>query len=234
MDSEKNFETFLLIGVNKFIISIKEKEKLETIHEKKIYFENNYNKLDYDKLADFLNQNIFDIEKSLNYFIKDIYIILDHKDFLPISVSIKKNNNGNLISMNDLIYSLNELKSYCKKTLEKKKIIHMLIDDYIIDGKNYSNFKTNLNCDNFSLNVRFICLPLNIIENLEKILEKYQIAIKQIVELNYINDFFKNSGIDIFSNAKEIILGGNTNEVTLIEKSKKNKGFFEKFFNFFS
>ena len=144
-----------------------------------------------------------------------------------------KNNNGNLISMNDLIYSLNELKNYCKKTLEKK-IIHMLIDDYIIDGKSYSNLNTNLNCDNFSLNVRFICLPHKIIENLEKILKIYQIAIKQIVDENYINDFFKDSGKDIFFNAKEIILGRNTNEVTLIEKSKKNKGFFEKFFNFFS
>ena len=30
----KNFETYLLIGVNNFIISIKEKENLETIHEK--------------------------------------------------------------------------------------------------------------------------------------------------------------------------------------------------------
>ena len=136
--------------------------------------------------------------------------------------------------MNDLIYSLNELKNYCKKTLEKKKIIHMLIDNYIIDGKNYSNYNSNMSCNNFSLNVRFICLPNNIIENLEKILKKYQIAIQQIVEINYLNDFFKDNGKDIFLNAKDLILGGNTNEVKLLEKSKKNKGFFEKFFNFFN
>ena len=35
MDREKNFETFLLIGVNNFTISIKDKVNFETIHEKK-------------------------------------------------------------------------------------------------------------------------------------------------------------------------------------------------------
>ena len=234
MDREKNFETFLLIGINNFKISIKERDKSETIHEQKMNFENESNKLNYDKLEDFLNQNIFNIERSLNYYIKDIYVILDHEEFLSIRVSIKKDNHGNLISMNDLVYTLNELKNYCKKTLEKKKIIHMLIDNYIIDGKNYSNYNPNMSCNNFSLNVRFICLPNNIIENLEKILKKYQIAIQQIVEINYLNDFFEDNGKDIFLNARELIVGGNTNEVKLLEKSKKNKGFFEKFFNFFN
>ncbi len=234
MDREKNFETFLLIGINNFKISIKERDKSETIHEQKMNFENESNKLNYDKLEDFLNQNIFNIERSLNYYIKDIYVILDHEEFLSIRVSIKKDNHGNLISMNDLVYTLKELKNYCKKTLEKKKIIHMLIDNYIIDGKNYSNYNPNMSCNNFSLNVRFICLPNNIIENLEKILKKYQIAIQQIVEINYLNDFFEDNGKDIFLNARELIVGGNTNEVKLLEKSKKNKGFFEKFFNFFN
>ena len=202
--------------------------------KKKMNFKNDSRKFDSDGLSYFLNQNIFNIEKSFNYFIKDIYIILEHNEFLPIRVTIKKDNHGNLISMNDLIYSLTELKNYCKKTLENKKIIHMLIDNYIIDNKSYSNLDPNLKCNNYALNVRFICLPNYIIENLEKILKKYQIAIHQIVEVNYVNDFFRNNGKDIFSNAREIILGCNTNEVQLLEKSKKNKGFFEKFFNFFS
>ncbi len=234
MENEKNFETFLLIDVNNFTISIKEKDNFSTIHEKKMDFENDNNKFDSNRLSDFLNQNIFNIEKSLNYLIKDINVILYHEEFLPVRASIKKNNHRNFIKTNDLIYSLNELKNYCKKTLENKKIIHMLIDDYIIDDKSYSNLDTNLNCNSFSLNVRFICLPNDIIENLEKILKKYQIAIQQIVEVNYLNDFFRDNEKDIFLNAKKIISGGNTNEVQLLEKRKKNKGFFEKFFNFFS
>tara|TARA_Y100000992_G_scaffold302573_1_gene277430 strand:+ start:832 stop:1536 length:705 start_codon:yes stop_codon:yes gene_type:complete len=234
MDNEKNFETFLFIGLNNFIISIKTKDNLETIHEKEINFKNVSSVFNSDKLSDFLNQNIFKIEKSLNFFIKDINIILEHEEFLPIQVSIKKNNYGNLISKNDIIYSLNELQNHCKKTLAEKKIVHMLIDEYTIDDKTYSNFVPNLSCKNFSLNVRFICLPNYIIDNLEKILKKYQIVIHRIVEINYLNDFFKDNGKDIFFNAKQIILGCNENEVKLLEKSRKNEGFFEKFFNFFN
>ena len=59
MDREKNFETFLLIGVNNFTISIKERDKSETIHEQNMNFKNESSKLNYDKLEDFLNQNIF-------------------------------------------------------------------------------------------------------------------------------------------------------------------------------
>ena len=79
MNREKNFETFLLIGVNNFTISIREKDNLEIIHEKKVNFKNESNKINYDKLEDFLNRNIFNIEKTFNYFIKNIYIILDHE-----------------------------------------------------------------------------------------------------------------------------------------------------------
>ena len=57
MDREKNFETFLLIGANNFTISIKEKDKLETIHEKKMNFDNESNKLNYDKLESELIKN---------------------------------------------------------------------------------------------------------------------------------------------------------------------------------
>ena len=38
MDNEKNFETYLFIGLNNFTISIKEKDHSTTIHEKKNEF----------------------------------------------------------------------------------------------------------------------------------------------------------------------------------------------------
>ena len=39
---------------------------------------------------------------------------------------------------------------------------------------------------------------------------------------------------DIFLMAKKIINGHNPNEVLLVNKTPKNKGFFEKIFHFFS
>ena len=39
---------------------------------------------------------------------------------------------------------------------------------------------------------------------------------------------------EIFAIAKKIIKGHNPNEVTFVDKMRKNKGFFERFFSFFS
>ena len=44
----------------------------------------------------------------------------------------------------------------------------------------------------------------------------------------------KDKKMDIFSMCQKIIDGHNNNEILLVQKTRKNQGFFEKFFNFFS
>ncbi len=234
MNKEINYETFLFIGSKKFKIAVKDKNNLETIHKSETNYLNVSNELQFDKLINFLDENIFYIEKKFNYFIQNIYVILEHKEFIPIGISIKKQNHGKVIKKNDLIYCLNEIKNYCKKTFEGKKIIHMLIDNYIVDDKNYSLLPENSKCNSFAIDVKFICLPDIIIRALEEILKKYQISIQQLVEASYILDLNEPKTDDIFSKTKYIVEGSNINEVKLLEKINKNKGFFEKFFNLFS
>ena len=110
----------------------------------------------------------------------------------------------------------------------------MFIENYFVDDKRYSSFPENIKCDYFSLEVRFICLPNKILKKIEDTLKKYQIVIQQLVESNYAMNFDQQSGEDIFLKTKNIIEGSNSNEVTLLEKTIKNKGFFERFFNLFS
>ena len=234
MNKEINYETFLFVGLKKFIISVNHKDDSTTIHKIEKNFLNDLNEFQFEKLVNFLNENVFYIEKKFNYFIKNIYIVLEHKEFIPIGISIKKQNHGKIILKNDIIYSLNEIRNYCKKTFEGKKIIHMLIDNYIIDSKSYSQLPKKLISNNFALDVKFICLPSNIVKDLEEILKKYQIAIQQLVELSYVSKLSLESKDDIFLTTKNVIEGSNINEIKLLEKINKNKGFFERFFNLFS
>ena len=90
-------------------------------------------------------------------------------------MSIKKNNNGNLINSEALIHPLNDLKNLCQSNLQNKKIIHFLIERYVIDNEFYTTLPENVNCNIFSLDTEFICLSKNLIENIEKILKKYLI-----------------------------------------------------------
>ena len=81
----------------------------------------------------------------------------------------------------------------------------------------------------FSLDLKFICISNNIINKLEKILKKYQISLKKVVNANYVKEFFVNSEQDLCFLSKKIIEGCNPNEVMFVNKIKKNQGFLKNF-----
>ena len=113
-------------------------------------------------------------------------------------------------------------------------MIHLIIENYVIDEKHFSNLPINFKCRNFSLDLKFICISQDVIKSLEKVLKKYQISIDQVTCKNYISSFFDNNYDDISLLAKKILDGHNLNEIMISNKSNKNQGFFEKFFNFFN
>ena len=130
---------------------------------------------------------------------------------------------------------INDLKNQCKKTFGDNKIIHILINNFQIDKKDYSYFPKDLKCENFSVDVSFICLSNDLINSIEAILNSYQISVDKIVNFNYVKNYFKeNLNLDLHSMSKQIISGINPNEALLVPKTPKNKGFFEKFFQLFS
>ena len=152
---------------------------------------------------------------------------------LPIEISVKKQNHNQPLTQESLTYSLNEAKDECKKNFEEKKIVHMFIKNYIIDNNNYSSLPKNKICNNFSLDIKFICIPINLIKKFEETLKRYQISINRIVSAGYVLSFFSQNEHNIIRNSKDIINGCNENEVRFINKAHKNIGFFEKFFKLF-
>ena len=110
----------------------------------------------------------------------------------------------------------------------------MIVDKYLIDGEYFSYLPEKIKCENVCIDLNFICFSEDFIKKFERSLSKYQIKIKQIISADYIKDYFKDDGIDIFFMCKKIIQGHNKNEILLVPKKIENKGFFEKFFNFFS
>ena len=140
-----------------------------------------------------------------------------------------------MINYKNLIYLINEARENCKKKIEGKRIINLIINNYKIDNKNFLTLPNDLNNKSFSLDLEFICLSDQIIKNLEQTLKKYQISLSQIVNADYVKKFLTNGDNgNIFVMTKKILSGYNSNEVVFVNKSNKNKGFFEKFFNFFN
>ena len=234
MDKNFDFDTYLFISPNKIVISINNKKSFETIYKKEKSFNNTANNLPYEKFDEFLNDNIFLIEKDLKNFIKKVNLIIKSENFFPIQISLKQNNHDKMISQQNLNYLLNEAKNQCKKSMQEKRIIHMLIDNYLIDNKHFTHLPEQIKCHSFSLDISFICLQLSVIEKFEKILKKYQISLNQILDANYIESFFDKEDKDIFNMGNKIINGLNVNEVKMISKKIQKNGLFERFFNLFS
>ena len=234
MIKEADFQTYLFLNNTQYIIHVTDNKTNEKIYSEKLAIEENSTEFKFRKMDEFLDSNILKIEKKLDSFIKDIYVILDSKEFHSIRLSIKKDNNGNLINSEALIHPLSDLKNLCQSNLLNKKIIHFLIEKYVIDNKFYTSLPENVKCNIFSLDTEFICLSKNLIENIEKILKKYHISINQILSAGYLEKFKYNSDNTIFTTASRIIAGHNSNEVLLTGKINKKQGFFERFFNFFN
>ena len=234
MSDEISFETYLFISSEKFTICVIHNSSHEIIYsDQKLFIQDN-NSLNFEKLNEFLEKNIFKIEKILKNFIKNINIILDSEEFFSVGLSIKKNNNGNYIDSEALLHPLDDLKNSCQSNFLDKKIIHILIENYLVDNKKYFSLPQKIKCSFFSLDVKFICLSKNFIEDIEFAFKKYHILVNKILCSSYVENFMDKNHNNIFSTASRIKSGLNENEVILASKTSKNKGFFEKFFNFFS
>ena len=70
-------------------------------------------------------------------------------------------------------------------------------------------------------------------DQIVNISKRYEISLGKIISEDYLNKFLNEYENDKFIMAKKLINGYDKNEVLIVEKTQKNRGFFEKFFNFF-
>ena len=233
MIEDLDFETYLYISKDKFQIFVLNKKKLKNLYSQELKIEHQFDFKDLNILLNFLDKNIYKIEKLIGNFIKNIILIVENEKNLKINMGIKKSYETSL-KQKSFSSNLTELKDLFKKNYQDQTIMHMCIINYIIDGKRYSSFDTKLINDYFCIEVSFIAIDNKLVFAFDNMLEKYQIKIKQYMCGNYINNFIGDTGDEISIIANKLRNGLNINEITIVPKHKENKGFFEKFFQLFS
>ena len=233
MIEDLDFETYLYISKDKFQIFVLNKKKLKNLYSQELKIEHQFDFKDLDILLNFLDKNIYKIEKLIGNFIKNIILIVENEKNLKINMGIKKSYETSL-KQKSFSSNLTELKDLFKKNYQDQTIMHMCIINYIIDGKRYSSFDTKLINEYFCIEVSFIAIDNKLVFAFDNVLEKYQIKIKQYMCGNYINNFIGDTGDEISIIANNLRNGLNMNEITIVPKHKENKGFFEKFFQLFS
>ena len=233
MGNLDDYRYFLIIKKQK--ISFKSYNSInESSLIKEILIENHSQKKIFNLLEKFLEKNIFEIEKELKNFIKKIYIIFESDTFFEVSTSIKHNLKGISFNHGQLNDSLIDIKNQLEKHSQNYEIIHMIINRYIINGTVHKILPENIDGDNLVMQIDFICLENTIVDNLKKIFSKYQISIDKIICYQYLKRLDNFSIENITKIANDTINGFNVNEVSIVKKTLKKQGFFEKFFNFFN
>ena len=109
----------------------------------------------------------------------------------------------------------------------------MIVNKYLINGKTLLLFEENLKCENFALEVNFKSISNDIIYDLNKILENYQIKITKYIDGKYVKNYFGKE-LELAEMSHKILNGFNENEVSFVPKNSKKLSFFEKFFQLFS
>ena len=234
MIEELELETYLYISPSEFGIYLLDTHKLKNLYENKIKIKNEDNVIDLIILKDFLEDNIFKIEKLIGKFIKDIFLIIENEQVLNVNFCIKKKNYHQNINEKYLQNMLTDAKDLFKENYQKYKIIHMVINKFLINGNVYSKFLNNIESKEFNLEIEFLIISDDFIIKIEDVLKNYQIKITRYLSKNYINNFFNSDEMDLTIKSYKILNGYNENEVLVVSKKPKNQGFFEKFFQLFS
>ncbi|WP_075505852.1 hypothetical protein [Candidatus Pelagibacter communis] len=235
MNDVIDFETYLIISHKKFEIHLLDIKNFKNLYKREFDYETDLEKIDLNLLSEFLEKNIFRIEKIAGNFVNHINVIIENNSNLNFNLSVKKKNYSGNITNTILEKILSDVKDLFQESYNHHKLVHMAINKYIIKGISYSSLLDNINSDEIVLEIKLISISKLIIYEIESNLKKYQIQVNNYLDKGYVNNYFKEEEeLDISLKAHKLLNGLNINEVRITSKSSEKLGFFEKFFQLFS
>ena len=91
MTEKSEIDTYLTISKNKFGIYLLDKKKMNTLYKEELNLENTVDDLELKNLSNFLDDNIFKVEKLLGKFVNNIFVAIDADKILNVNMGLKKN-----------------------------------------------------------------------------------------------------------------------------------------------
>ena len=231
-----NNEIFMILSENQISVDVFDKEKKKSVHNNiyelknnlsgNIQLENNLNRI--------LKEQIINIEKKTSSDVNNINLILYDPNNLKIKISTKKNYDFAQIQKDQIQYLIQDLKQQVLTSHKGLKILHIIIENYIIDGNKTHEIPLQKNCENLIIEAKFICVKKNLVDFFYRIFKNYQIELNSIICGNYALSLSEIDKSNLLEGSLKVVNGENMREVYILPKKPTKLGFFEKMFHLFS
>lgn len=183
-----------------------------------------------------IREEIIKIEKKIGEFINEINIILDLNKSVSIRLNTFKKKENSQIINDDIKYLIQDARQQIIEQNNNLTILHIYVDSYYINKIKKERISNIFSAEDFSIALNFICYPTTELLDFKSLLAKSQIKVSKFICYKYLESFSdKNLTKDLQTAhaALKTIMGSNENEVQMVPKIIKNKGFFERIFKFF-
>lgn len=181
--SNKNFINIIDLGSSKIRLSVFD-----------VNLKNNFSNsilLDYEKDNSNhfyeLNKIVREAEKSISNHIQDVVLMLDSSKIFIIDISLKKNLDKKNKINNIFETMIMEINQIINKYYLNYKILHIIVDQCIIDNKIYSELPKFLNnTDNLKIDFKLICFPKNFINEINERFKKNNLNVINFICSSYV------------------------------------------------
>ncbi len=207
--NNKNFQTYFDCGVSKVRAGTFNKNK----DDEAFYSESEF-------FTDLLNLElkiqkiIVSLESDTDEYINNINLMIDSPEMLSVGISLSKKLDGSKLKQTNIQFLAQEAKQQILKYYTNHNIAHIIINNYKIDGVDYSYLPYEIKCDFISLDILFICLPTDLVIYFKNIFSKSNILVDQIICSSYVKSINYKDNLNLSGYISFIDVGFNKTSIT--------------------
>ena len=206
--NKESFQTFFDCGFSKIRAGT-----FNTKDDSKNFF------LETELFTDHLTQEskikniITSLEKESGEYINNIVLMIDSPKMLSVNISFSKKLDGSKLQKKNIQFLVQEAKQQILKYYIDYNIAHIVINNYKIDNIDYSYLPKEIKCNFISLDIFFICLPVELVLYFKDIFSKFNISINKIICSSYVKSINYKNNLNLSDYVSFIDVGFNKTSV---------------------
>ncbi len=165
--------------------------------------------IDQSNLESKIQKIITTLENNSNTYIDNITLMLDSPKMISIGISLSKKLDGSKLQKETIKFLVQEAKQQISKNYIDYNITHIIINNYKIDGIDYTYLPDEIKCHIISLDIFFICLPTDIVLFFKNIFSKSNILVNQIICSSYAKSLNYKDNLNLSEHMSFIDIGFN-------------------------